>query len=155
MSIRLDLLNTFHNHHSARWPLWLFYSIVLIASKTAVLFLVFCVNHCSFSRPSQKLQSQPWFSLSLLPHPTVTKSCQKCICSVKADLLFIPLLLYLTEVVMYLAWSRVVVSFLLLLPNWAEVIFPRWKSDQVHLIAKIQQWLSINFFLFLKNCIEI
>ena len=69
-------------HHSAQWPLWISTALYSFASKTTVPFLVFCVNHCSFSRPSQKPQNQPWFFLSLLPHPTVTKSCQNYICSV-------------------------------------------------------------------------
>lgn len=82
VSIRQGLLNTFHYHHSAQWPLWLSTALYSFASKTAVPFLVFCVNHCLFSHPRQKPQNQPWFFFSLLPHPTITKSCQNYICAV-------------------------------------------------------------------------
>jgi hypothetical protein len=30
--------------------------------------------------------------------------------------------------------------------NKAVVIFPRWKADEVHLIAKIWHWFSIRFY---------
>lgn len=81
VSIRLGLLNTFVIITCTVTSVT-FYSTVLICFQDRCSFLVFCVNHCSFSRPSQKPQNQPWFFLSLLPHPTVTKSCQNYICSV-------------------------------------------------------------------------
>ena len=58
VSLRLGLLNTFVIITCTVTSVT-FYSTVLICFQDRCSFLVFCVNHCSFSRPSQKPQNQP------------------------------------------------------------------------------------------------
>jgi len=117
VSIRLGLLNTFvtitvhsdlceflqHCTHLLPKPLFLFLYFVLTTVHSVVQVRNLRISHDSSSH---------FFHIQLSPSPAKIISALCKLTSSSSHCYFI-----LLEVVMYLAWSRVVASFLLLLPN--------------------------------------